>query len=262
MDDDGTTLRADTLAALQEFLLEQKLQKAREEAEAEDTNPTLATSEDWELSQFWYDEETSVSLATELVTLAESLHDAGKAIVKIACISCPSIYKAYRALVDRGAVPAYVQAMLWEYDTRFACFGDEFQHYDFNKPLTFPPSLAGTFDIVAVDPPFLNPDCLGEFAKTVRALQCESNGPVMLCTGSVMLPHARALLGLRPTREHVGHAKRLQNPFSCFVNYTPARLGGYDLEAEDVYAKAQDAAAAAVASSSDAVGCGQAISSA
>ena len=239
-DDDTPTLRADTLAALQAFLAEQQAQKAREEAEAEDTSASLATAEDWELSQFWYDEDTSLQLARELITVSEEIQERTRADrVKIACISCPSIYKALRSLRDRAAVPAFVSIILFEFDPRFHCFGDEFVHYDFNHPLTFPAALKNDVDIIALDPPFLNPDCLGSFTQTVDALRKAPDAPVMLCTGAIMLPHAKRLRNLRPTRQHVGHAKQLQNPFACFVNYEPIRLGGYDLEAEDAHAKAE-----------------------
>ncbi len=48
-----------------------------------------------------------------------------------------------------------------------------------------------------------------------------------------MVPHARRLLGLRPTRKAVGHSNRLSNPFTLYTNYmAEARLEGWDVEAE------------------------------
>merc|ERR1711951_243294 len=44
-------------------------------------------SEDWQLSQFWYTESTAAALAKEALTAAG---DKGR----IACVSCPTLYKA------------------------------------------------------------------------------------------------------------------------------------------------------------------------
>jgi EEF1A lysine methyltransferase 1 len=52
-DDDTPVLSATALAALQSFLAERKAAEEAAEREAEDTRPTLATAEDWQLSQFW-----------------------------------------------------------------------------------------------------------------------------------------------------------------------------------------------------------------
>jgi hypothetical protein len=125
MADDTPSLRADTLAALQEFLKEQAAQREREEAEAEDTSASLATAEDWELSQFWYDEATSLALAREIIELAEECHAkrGDESPVTVAFVSCPSMYKAMRSLHDKKEVPAYINMKLFEFDPRFNCFG-------------------------------------------------------------------------------------------------------------------------------------------
>ena len=91
----------------------------------------------------------------------------------------------------------------------------------------------GRCDVIALDPPFLNADCLEGFTATVHALRRSADVPVLLCTGAVMAPHAKRLLAARPTRLPVRHANRLSNPFACFVNYDEGgRLGGIDDAAE------------------------------
>ncbi|RYG54528.1 hypothetical protein EON66_07005 [archaeon] len=239
VEDDDVCLRADSLAALRAFLAEREAATAAAAREAEDGRARLATTEDWELSQFWYDETTSTRLAKELLRVAEDVWQARgrEGRVNIACLSCPSMYKALRS----GGLPEYVSAWVFEYDTRFAVFGADFVHYDYKAPLNVPATLHHVMDVIALDPPFLNADCLAGFTDTVHLLQRNDTPKLLLCSGAVMLPHARRLLGLRPTREAIGHAdKRLQNPFALYVNYDASPLGGIDEEAE-----AAEAAAAA-----------------
>ena len=179
-----------------------------------------------------YDESTSLALARELLHCAERHKDAGTSEVGVACLACPSMFKALRAL----SVPPWMRLVLFEVDPRFGVFGDSFVHYDFNKPLDFPASLRGSFDVLALDPPFLQRDCLAAFGETVTALmrpRAEGHASpcnhVLLCTGTVMAGAAREILAVHPVRQHVGHANRLSNPFSLFVSYDDeGRLGGPD----------------------------------
>lgn len=245
-DDDAPTLSPAALAALREFYAERAAQKEREEAEeALATSASLVSGEDWQLSQFWYDEETSLALARELLHCAgEAQRETGRADAEIgvACLACPSMFKALRAV----GVPPWLRVVLFEVDPRFSVFGDAFVQYDFNRPLDFPAPLLGAFDVIALDPPFLQRDCLAAFTKTVTALQRPRDGGgavasqsprLLLCTGTVMARAARELLGVHPVRQHVGHANRLSNPFTLFVSYDDAgRLGGADdgvVEAEE-----------------------------
>lgn len=265
MADEELSLRPDTLAVLQAFLAEREAAKAAEEKEAEDTSQALKLSEGFGMSQFWYDEATYASLAAEVLRLVEECAEKKKRAaaaaapagapasaadapvrVRVACLACPSTFKA---LVARP-LPAGVEPFVFEYDTRFGVFGPRFVHYDFNAHATFGSPVAaelpGSFDIIALDPPYLNPDCLAAFAATIDVLKASPDVPIMLCTGAVMLPHAARLLKARPTRFRVGHASHLSNPFALYVNYpVPESLGGVDEEAEAAYAREQAEAAAA-----------------
>ena len=234
-DDDTPTLSAAAQAALREFLAERAAQREREEAEeALETSTTLVSGEDWQLSQFWYDEDTGIALARELLYCAtEVRRESGLAEVGVACLACPSMFKALRAI----GVPLWIRLVLFEVDPRFSVFGDAFVLYDYNRPLDFPAALRGTFDVIALDPPFLQRACLAAFADTVASLKRVSGAGepvegctrVLLCTGTVMARAARELLAVHPVRLHVGHANRLSNPFSLFVSYDDeGRLGGVD----------------------------------
>ena len=247
-DDDAPSLRPDTLAALHAFLAEKKAAAERESREADDAGPTLLTSEDWQLSQFWYSEDTCRFLAAEVGRCTRADGGGGgdgggdgggggggggaPAPALAAFLSSPSAFKAYRA-----AFPAAPAALL-EFDERFSCFGDAFHRYDYQTPLALPAALLGRCAVLMLDPPFLQRDCLAGFAESVRALAAPG-ARILLATGAVQLRAARELLGLRPTRAAVEHADgRLSNPFKLFCNYDPAGpLGGWDVEAEEAEAR-------------------------
>ncbi len=222
--------------------------KATEESHKQEANAMnrvgLVTSELWGLSQFWYDDDTCSLLAHEVLALAGEVASARagegssdpSGPVRVACVSCPSTYKA---LLSTG-IPAHVEAHILEYDRRFGeAFGDAFSFYDFNASDSFRESLRGSCDIICLDPPFLQEDTLAAFARTVAAMARVGAAPrLMLCTGAIMTCHARRLLNVRPVRARVQHVGgRLSNPFALFVSAdyneaAAARLGGWDVEAE------------------------------
>ena len=253
--DGPITLRADSLAALASFLAEREAITVAAKREAEDVGATLLTSEDWELSQFWYDETTARFLATEVSRCAAEAvvtregHDSGNIIA--AFVSSPSAYKAYRA---SGGIPG-VRSVLLEYDSRFNVFGEDFVQFDYKNPGALrdnAPFLLGHVDVFLIDPPFLNAECLSGFAAAVSLMKRSSSISsssslslpppleqpyILLASGAVMLLSARSLLGLRPTRTSIKHAAgRLSNPFALYSNYMRSELGGWDEEAEGVCA--------------------------
>jgi hypothetical protein len=81
----------------------------------------------------------------------------------------------------------------------------------------------------------------------VKLLRKNDKVPIVVCTGSVMLPHVRRLLNARPMRFQIKHAaSRLQNPFSMYASYDDrGRLGGVDEELEAASQKEEDAASVA-----------------
>ena len=97
-DNDIPQLSADTFSALQEFYKEQEqkeitVNELNNPLDDEDNvKSTKTLSEDWQLSQFWYDEETAFDLAKEVVRLAEVIGGSAS----IACISCPTLYSAIK----------------------------------------------------------------------------------------------------------------------------------------------------------------------
>lgn len=85
-------LSSETLSALKEFLAEQNrsLNVDREvetEGKLEEKAKEVALlSEDWRLSQFWYDRETAETVAQEVLALCEASD------CRVACIACPTLY--------------------------------------------------------------------------------------------------------------------------------------------------------------------------
>jgi len=79
-DDDAPKLSSQALAALQEFLREQN----QNETPADQSEVALVT-EDWRLSQFWYDRETAEAVANEVLALCSGTPS------RVACIACPTL---------------------------------------------------------------------------------------------------------------------------------------------------------------------------
>ncbi|ANB15085.1 Aml1p [Sugiyamaella lignohabitans] len=157
--DDELQLSASTLAALQEFQREEKARKeefeklsAKAEEDFDNVNAGIdAFQEDWNLSQFWYDDKTANLLADELL-------DGANESTRIIIVSAPSVYGA----LSKRAKETWPtkEIYLLEYDDRFKVLAkDKFHHYDFARPLDLPKELAGSFDRILIDPPFLSEDC-------------------------------------------------------------------------------------------------------
>ncbi|XP_066115099.1 EEF1A lysine methyltransferase 1 isoform X3 [Saccopteryx bilineata] len=200
-DDDVPQLSSHTLAALQEFYAEQKRPCA---PEGNDKHSVGRVEENWQLSQFWYSPETALRLAKEVIAVAG---EGGR----IACVSTPTVYQTLRELHGDFAV------CIFEYDRRFAFYGEEFVFYDYNNPLDLPEDIvAHSFDIVIADPPYLSEECLRKMSETIKYL---TQGKVVLCTGAIMEEEAAKLLGVKMCKFIPKHARTLANEFRCYVNY-------------------------------------------
>jgi len=94
-DDDLPTLSAETFAALQQFYTEEEhresIKLSVEECSTKKPDDMTAFNEDWNLSQFWYDDQTSEILAKACVQGAGLTGH-------IACISAPTAYVAIKSI--------------------------------------------------------------------------------------------------------------------------------------------------------------------
>ena len=88
-DDDPPLLSSHAMAALKEFLDEQAQTQPDvhlESGVSEDSEVALVT-EDWRLSQFWYDRDTAETVTNEVLTLCQNFESP-----RVACIACPTLY--------------------------------------------------------------------------------------------------------------------------------------------------------------------------
>ncbi|XP_023243018.1 EEF1A lysine methyltransferase 1-like [Centruroides sculpturatus] len=141
-------------------------------------------------------------------------NDANFCIFRIACISCPTVYKKLRSLND-----GKLWLCLLEYDKRFGIYGDDFLFYDYKSPLDLDGLPETAFDVVLADPPYLSKECLSNVAKTIKFL---AKDKIILCTGAVMEELAHKLLGVKKCLLKINHEKNLGNKFNCYVNYEPS----------------------------------------
>ncbi|CAM9885295.1 unnamed protein product [Phaeothamnion confervicola] len=149
-------LSPETLAALQSH-------RAAAAATARAADAVAAggslVSENFGLSQFWYDDNTQRTLATELLAEARG--------GKIAILSAPSLMHGIELLgeAERGCVH------IFEYDRRFGnAYPAAFVFYDCNAPADVPPALHGACDVVLADPPYLSPETVENFFVSIDTL--------------------------------------------------------------------------------------------
>jgi len=194
--------------------------KAQVETNFGDQQPLSMSvfAEDWNASQFWYDDSTATKLARQLV-------DGASAETRIAVISAPSVFLQLKNLLASKDEDKRPKIVLLEFDERFAVF-KEFVKYDFEKPTRLAADLKGSFDRIICDPPFLSEDCQTKAALTVRWLaKCwasDCDFRMILCTGERMeslIHRLYAKIGIHTTDFEVKHAKGLSNEFHCYSNF-------------------------------------------
>ncbi|CAB4413760.1 unnamed protein product [Rhizophagus irregularis] len=208
-------LRQKSLSSIQNYLGTNSQNKGNEEQNEENEVNMELFKEDWQLSQFWYDEETSNTLAQE--ALANTSPDS-----RIACISTPT---AFVKLKSVNPLPKQT-ICLFEYDTRFNIYGNDFYEYDYKDPTKFQNSLKlkNSFDFILVDPPFLSEDCCTKTMITVRWLGKKENCKILICTGAVMRDLIYRLVKAKMTTYFPRHKSGLANEFRCYSNYESQKI--------------------------------------
>ncbi|KAK1311282.1 hypothetical protein QJS10_CPA08g00062 [Acorus calamus] len=213
-DDDPPLLSSRALEALKEFLNEQSLLSSGAEEEVK------LVSEDWRLSQFWYDRETAETVAGEIRRLCSVSASSSS---PVALVACPTLYPYIKKLDPN------ISVQLLEYDKRFEEYGSDFNFYDYNQPEDLPPAMKHDFQVVVADPPYLSKECLEKVAQTVAFLMRPQHSFSLLLTGEVQKERAAELLGLHPCGFRPQHTSKLGNEFRLFTNYDPKdRLGGWE----------------------------------
>ncbi|XP_053666412.1 protein-lysine N-methyltransferase CG9154 [Anopheles marshallii] len=205
-DEEDCVLPADTMLILQQFLQEKALKERSEEAGVE---PEGCFEENWQLSQFWYNEGTKQKLAFIVRKLQEQ--DFSNTF-RVALLSAPS---AFKHVLNENK-----QAVLFEFDERFASYGDNFQQYDYNKAFDseYMDAFAGQFDLVIADPPFLSEECIEKMGAIVKKIT-KQNAKIILCSGAVVRDWAKEHLGLHMCQFRPEHERNLGNEFCSFANF-------------------------------------------
>ena len=234
--EDELALSAHALAALQEFRQEEQQRQEQFERLYRETDEEFQKKkkqegmnlfkEDWQLSQFWYSDETANLLADALLEGADE-------DTVIAIVSAPSVYAAIQKK-PADEVPTQ-HIYLLEFDKRFELLAGEshFVFYDYNNPLEYDDkdgALRGKVDRLIIDPPFLNEDCQGNSAKTAHSLLAPDTGALtkngvakhrlVSCTGERMHEIiARVYPKTHMTTFLPEHANGLSNEFRCYADF-------------------------------------------
>ncbi|AMD21855.1 HFL001Wp [Eremothecium sinecaudum] len=226
-------LSAHALAALQEFKQEeqerlekfQNLYNVADNKFEEDRKQhgMELFKEDWQLSQFWYTEETAKLLATALLEGADEN-------TCIAVVSAPSVYAAIQTFHE-DKIPTK-NIYLLEYDKRFEMLAgkDNFFFYDYVNPLDFDDRIKGKVDRLLIDPPFLNKHCQENSSITAKALLKPNDNSktdfgypkhrLISCTGERMAEVISAVYpDTKVTDFYPEHANGLSNEFRCYANF-------------------------------------------
>ncbi|KAF8907646.1 putative N6-adenine methyltransferase-domain-containing protein, partial [Gymnopilus junonius] len=172
------------------------------------------------LSTHRYTEEFAMSLASRLHSLCTPS-------TNIAFVCCPTGFVAFQRTKPIAG------ATLLEYDQRFAVLSPkQFVPYDLDEPDVFPDSLKENFDIVVVDPPFLNEVTNRKLTQTLSQILKPEGKLVIITSTSVediicRLYDEPPLGRLRRTAINVEHG-RLANDFACWGSWEGAEDFGQD----------------------------------
>jgi len=207
-------LSPEAQAALKEHLHQQK--------------PSGEVSEDFKMSQFWYTDEAAELIAKEAAREATKHFKqifkelkASQEKPMIACVSCPSVFRAILKL------KLSVECVLFEFDKRFEMYGKQFAFYDFNSPASVDKAFTHSFDYIIADPPYLNEECMSKTGETMALLCRTDQTPMLLNTGAILRELVFAELGLRECVWFPTHSKHIQNEFRSYCNYASDAFGGF-----------------------------------
>ena len=237
-DDEPITLSLHALAALQEFrneekerlekfesLYQQSEDKFDEQKKQEQQKRTIADfKEDWQLSQFWYSDETAKTLGKALLEGADE-----NTVVVIA--SAPSVYAAIKQFPPEEIPTEHIY--LLEFDPRFKVLAgsEHFSVYDYNKPNDIPEHLRNKCHRLLIDPPFLEEECQTKSSqaaknllvqnKTEKTKYGDNKYKLITSTGERMfeLVTKKNYPDTEMTDFFPEHKNGLSNEFRCYANF-------------------------------------------
>lgn len=169
-----------------------------------------------QLSQFWYNEGTIRVLSKVCLSLILKRHNVTSPLdVKVALLSCPSLYKSFKSVHPNGVI------RLFEFDSRFSSFGEDFVFYDYkdvNRNEFLFKSYESSFDIIIADPPFLSRECIEHTSKIIERIQ-KNDADIIVCSGQIVSAWLKELLKLNMCKFIPEHQRNLANEFCSFANF-------------------------------------------
>lgn len=151
--------------------------------------------------------------------ILERHHHTDPSDIRIALLSCPSLYSSIKKIHPSGIV------RLFEFDTRFAIHSD-FVFYDYKDEIRNGINLRSYenyFDIILSDPPFLSQECIENTAKIIRKLRKE-NASIVMCSGQTAKHWIEEQLHLNLCGFRPGHDNNLANEFCSYANFELDKL--------------------------------------
>ncbi|CAI5723822.1 unnamed protein product [Peronospora destructor] len=211
--------------ALQTHLQEQQVQQ------------DAGVSDDFRLSQFWYDNRTGRALAQEVIDQSKEKC--------IAFVSTPAAYRYFLKIQEESEL--FIDGdnvYLFEYNRRFGeKYNEHLVFYDYNEPTNLPEKFHRFFDYVLVDPPYLNTNCMSKFTETMRWLVKDVEivpgnketilNPCTFITARMLRKDIYANLGFTPSGFTPTFESKLSNQFLTYTNYISDRFGESTEDFED-----------------------------
>uniref|UniRef100_A0A182FMU6 Protein-lysine N-methyltransferase n=2 Tax=Anopheles albimanus TaxID=7167 RepID=A0A182FMU6_ANOAL len=202
-DEEEYVLPQDTMLILQQFLREKACVSGNAQGDCFEEN--------WQLSQFWYNESTKQTLAAVVKSLQEQSAVPDDSF-KVALLSAPSAYKNVSKI--------NANAMLFEFDERFAYHGDHFHQYDYNRAVepNYLNEFREAFDLIIADPPFLSEECIEKMGIIMKKM-AKPNCKLILCSGAVVQDWASQYIGVTMCDFRPEHERNLGNEFRSYANF-------------------------------------------
>lgn len=225
-DDEILMLSSHALAALQQFKQEENDRLEQFEALYKESETQFdqqqkvlsidAFKEDWQLSQFWYADDTAKILGQALLEGADE-----DTVVVIA--SAPSVYAAIKQLPEEEVPTKHIY--LLEFDSRFEVLAgkDHFSVYDYNYPDMIPDHLRNKCHRLLIDPPFLEEEC------QTKSSQAANNLLVIDRSGKTKSGDSRYKL-ISSTGERMQHIVKKNYPDTKMTTFLPEHKNGLSNE--------------------------------
>lgn len=109
---------------------------------------------------------------------------------------------------------------IFEYDERFAAFGDDFIQYDYSNAVEddYLDEYSEYFDLIIADPPFLSEECIEKVSNLIKRFS-KPNSKVIFCSGEVVQIYVEKFLNLKRNTYEPKHHRNLGNVFASFSNF-------------------------------------------